>query len=291
MQKPGLFQRLFSLLSGGAADTETLESLEDLLIEADLGYKTASLLTAELKLRAREGRLKGRDELRAALKGLLRPGLTAGELTYRADTVNLYLVLGVNGVGKTTSLAKLAYWLGDQGRGPVLLAAGDTFRAAAAEQLQIHGQRQKLRVVSQTPGADPGAVLFDALDSARAQGERVVLADTAGRLHNKENLVRELQKIDRIARDKTVGGIYRKLLVLDATTGQNAFAQAQVFHQAVGVDGVILSKYDSSGRGGIAVALGRDLGLPLLFVGTGERPQDFAPFEVEPYLERLLGDR
>jgi len=288
MQKKGLFQRLRDLFFGGGND-EAFEAIEDLLIEADFGYKTASALTDELRQIAKAGKYSTRQELFEALKGLLRPMVRTVDLEYRPEGLNLYLFLGVNGVGKTTSLAKLAFWLTAQGRGPIVLAAGDTFRAAAAEQLQLHGQRQNLRVVAQKHGADPGAVLYDALESARAQGDRVVLADTAGRLHNKANLVKELQKIDKIARDKLAGGVYRKLLVLDATTGQNAFQQAQVFHEAVGIDAVVLSKYDSSGKGGIAVAVSRELGLPFAFFGTGERPQDFRRFDVEEFIDGLLG--
>jgi fused signal recognition particle receptor len=288
MQKKGLFQKLFSLFFGPGND-EDFEGIEDLLIEADLGYKTASAITEELRQIAKSGKLKTREQLLAALKDLLRPMIKVKPLDYEGSSLNLYLFLGVNGVGKTTSLAKLAFWLVGQGRGPVVLAAGDTFRAAAAEQLQLHGQRQNLRVVAQKHGADPGAVLFDAMESARAQGDRIVLADTAGRLHNKTNLVKELQKIDKIAREKVSGGIYQKILVLDATTGQNAFQQAMVFHEAVGVDAVILSKYDSSGRGGIAVAISRELGLPFAFFGTGERPQDFQVFDAETFLDGLFG--
>ena len=289
MQKKGLFQKLFGLFFG-AGNEEAFEGIEDLLIEADLGYKTSSALTAELRQIARSGKLKTKEELFAALKDLLRPMILVKPLEFRPDALNLYLFLGVNGVGKTTSLAKLAYWLVAQGRGPVVLAAGDTFRAAAAEQLQLHGQRQNLRVVAQKHGADPGAVLYDALESAKAQGDRVVLADTAGRLHNKANLVKELQKIDKIAKDRVGAGVYQKILVLDATTGQNAFQQAQVFHEAVGVDAVVLSKYDSSGRGGIAVAVSRELGLPFAFFGTGEKPQDFRVFDADAFLDGLLGD-
>lgn len=289
MEKKGLFRKLFGLLFGAGND-EAFEGIEDLLIEADLGYRTASTLTAELKAIAKSGKLKSQQELRSALKDMLRPMLLVKPLEFRPDALNLYLFLGVNGVGKTTSLAKLASWLVRRDRGPVVLAAGDTFRAAAAEQLQIHGQKQNLRVVAQKHGADPGAVLFDALDSAKSRGDRVVLADTAGRLHNKENLVKELQKIDKIAREKTAGGVYQKILVLDATTGQNAFQQAQVFQQAVGVDAVVLSKYDSSGKGGIAVAVSRELGLPFAFFGTGEKPEDFREFDVETFLDGLLGE-
>ena len=289
MHKKGFFRKLRDLFFGNESD-ETFEAMEDLLIEADLGYKTASALTAELRTIARSGKLKTKQELFAALKALLRPLILVKPLEFRPDALNLYLFLGVNGVGKTTSLAKLAYRFVQEGRGPVVLAAGDTFRAAAAEQLQLHGQRQNLRVVSQKHGADPGAVLYDALESAKAQGDRTVLADTAGRLHNKIHLVKELQKIDKIAREKVGDGVYQKILVLDATTGQNAFQQAQVFHEAIGVDAVVLSKYDSSGKGGIVVAVSRELGLPFAYFGTGEKHQDFEPFDVETFLDGLLGD-
>lgn len=289
MQKKGFFRKLRELFFGNENE-ETFEAIEDLLIEADLGYKTASALASELKTIARSGRLKTKQELLAALKDLLRPMVLVKPLEFVPSALNLYLFLGVNGVGKTTSLAKLAFRLVREDKGPVVLAAGDTFRAAAAEQLQLHGQRQNLRVVAQKHGADPGAVLYDALESARAQGDRVVLADTAGRLHNKAHLVKELQKIDKIAREKVAGGVYQKILVLDATTGQNAFQQAQVFHEAVGVDAVVLSKFDSSGKGGIVVAVSRELGLPFAYFGTGEKVQDLEPFDVETFLDGLLGD-
>lgn len=288
MQKKGLFHRLRELFFGVGND-QAFDDIEDALIEADLGYKTAAALTQQLREVAKAGRLKTKDELRTALKDLLRPLVKAAPLDFDAQALNLYLFLGVNGVGKTTSIAKLAHWLVAHGRGPVVLAAGDTFRAAAAEQLQLHGKRQNLRVVAQGHGADPGAVLYDALESAKAQGDRVVLADTAGRLHNKANLVKELQKIDKIARDRSAG-VYRKVLVLDATTGQNALEQAKVFHEAVGVDAVVLSKYDSTGRGGIVVAVCRELGLPFAFFGTGEKPVDFTVFDAEAFLDGLLGD-
>ncbi len=288
MAKKGLFHHLRELFFGPGNEAE-FEAIEDTLVEADLGYKTAHFLAQALREEARKGNLKTRDELRAALKTLLRPMIKVNELKWNSEALNLYLILGVNGVGKTTSLAKLAWWMTTQKRGPVLLAAGDTFRAAAIEQLQLHGERQGLRVVAQTHGSDPGAVLFDAITSAQSRGEKIILADTAGRMHNKANLVKELQKLNKIAEAKIGNGNYQKLLVLDSTTGQNAFQQAQVFHEAVGVDGIILSKYDSSGRGGIAVAIGHELGLPFVFFGTGEKPSDLSVFDAEAFLEGLLG--
>ncbi len=288
MAKKGLFHHLRELFFGPGNEAE-FEEIEDTLVEADLGYKTAHYLSERLRELSKKGNLKTRAELRQALKDLLVPMVKAKALPWAPDTLNLYLILGVNGVGKTTSIAKLAWWLGQHNRGPVLLAAGDTFRAAAIEQLQLHGARLGARVVAQAHGSDPGAVLFDALTSAAARGENVILADTAGRMHNKANLVKELEKLNKIAQTKIGNGTYQKLLVLDSTTGQNAFQQAQVFHEAIGVDGIILSKYDSSGRGGIAVTISHELGLPFVFFGTGEKPTDLAVFDVDAFVEGLLG--
>jgi len=174
---------------------------------------------------------------------------------------------------------------------PVILAAADTFRAAAIEQLKFHGDRTGIRVVAHQNGSDPGAVIFDAADSVRAQGGGLVIADTAGRLHNKDNLVRELQKIDRIAQSKADPDCYRKILVLDATTGQNGMRQAEVFHEAVGVDAIILTKYDSTARGGIAISVGKELGLPVAFIGTGEKYEDFMLFNNDIYLAEFTGKK
>lgn len=288
MQKKGLFSRLKDLFFGPGNQLD-FEAIEDILIEADLGYRTAQAVGEELRSLAKAEKIKTNEDLRGALKELLKTFILTKDLPYRPDDLNLYLFLGVNGVGKTTSIAKLTRFLNSQGKGPILLAAGDTFRAAAIEQIQLHGKRQGVRVVGQDHGSDPGAVLFDSLESARAQGEKIVLADTAGRMHNKANLVKELQKVDKIATTKVGGGIYQKILVIDATTGQNAFQQAQVFHEAVGVDGIILSKYDSSGRGGIVLSICRELKLPFLFFGTGEKPEDLQVFNPDVFVEGLLG--
>jgi fused signal recognition particle receptor len=207
------------------------------------------------------------------------------------DGLNLFLVLGVNGVGKTTSIGKIAKYYQKKGTQGLVLAAGDTFRAAAIDQLVLHAQRLDVRVVKQQPGSDPGAVIYDALDSAGSRGEQLVIADTAGRMHNKANLVKELQKIHKIAEKKMGGKPYKKLLVVDATTGQNALQQAQIFHEAVGVDALILSKMDSTGKGGVAVAISQKLGLPFAFLGLGESQDDLMPFQTEDYLQRLLGDQ
>ena len=218
---------------------------------------------------------------------MLLPFVSSIDLTPQAGKVNVYMLLGVNGVGKTTSVAKLANYYKDQTN--VIMAAADTFRAAAIEQLQLHGQRLNVRVVAHQHGADPSAVVFDAAEAVRSKGEGLVLADTAGRLHNKENLVRELQKIDRIAASKSDEGCYKKLLIIDSTTGQNGLRQAEVFHQAVGLDAVILTKYDSTAKGGVAAAIGKDFGIPVAFVCFGEGYKDIRPFDPETYLDEFLG--
>jgi len=194
----------------------------------------------------------------------------------------------VNGVGKTTSIAKLGKYLQDHTGKKVVFAAGDTFRAAAIEQISLHGQRLGIRVVSQQNGSDPGAVIFDAIDSVKAKGEDVILADTAGRMHNKSNLIKELQKIDKIILNKLPKENYKKFIVIDATTGQNGLSQVEIFNEALALDGIILSKYDSAAKGGILLSISGKLGIPVAFVGTGEGYKDFAPFNKKKYLEGLL---
>ncbi len=287
--KKGLFDKIRGFFGIGQEKEEFFENIEDVLIEGDMGYKTAADVTDRLRVRAKEGRLKQPEDLRHALKEIIGAMLRVDTLVLEPGKRHLFLILGVNGVGKTTSLAKLARYFQLQGQPKTLLCAGDTFRAAATEQLQLHGKRLGLRVVAQGTGADPGAVLYDALDSAATQGETLVLADTAGRLHNKVQLIKELQKVDKIARGKMEGQIYKKILVLDATTGQNGLKQAEVFHEAVGVDGIILTKYDSTGRGGMAPTISSLLGIPFLFMGTGEKLEDLKVFDSQEFLENLLG--
>jgi fused signal recognition particle receptor len=195
----------------------------------------------------------------------------------------------VNGVGKTTIIAKMAHRFIKSGAGNVVLAAGDTFRAAAIDQLEIHGERVGARVVKQDHGSDPGAVIYDAVSSAESRGERIIIADTAGRMHNRANLIKELAKIDRIASERLgENGIYKKILVIDATTGQNGMRQAETFHEAVGVDAVVLTKYDSSAKGGLVAAIGMKMGLPFAYLGRGEGMDDLVPFDPDTYLDELL---
>ncbi|TVR69161.1 MAG: signal recognition particle-docking protein FtsY [Spirochaetaceae bacterium] len=272
---------------GGALSEEFYEELEDLLIEADLGTQVTMELSARLQAASGIGT---RDQLLEKLRELLLQDLVPADLALDRERLNVVLVLGVNGVGKTTNLAKIAHFYKEAWpEAGIVLAAGDTFRAAAVEQLTLHAERLGVRIVRQGSGSDAGAVVYDAISSARSRGDRLVLADTAGRMHNRANLVKELEKIHGIIR-KLAGEevIYRKILVLDGTTGQNALQQAELFHQAVGVDAVLLAKYDSTARGGILVPLQRRYGLSCGWLGTGERYTDLRPFSPVEYVNELL---
>ncbi len=288
MAKSGLAQKLGKLFGLYKNKNEDFfDELTDSLIEGDIGAKTAFEITEVLEKKCREKHLSEEEEIKNELKELLLSFVKSVELKPKKEDVSVYMFLGVNGAGKTTSAAKLARYYTNAGH-HVILAAADTYRAAAIEQLSYHGEKLGVRVVSHQHGADPSAVVFDAAAAAAAKGGALVIADTAGRLHNKENLVRELQKIDRIAAQKASDGAYKKLIVLDATTGQNAMRQAEVFHEAIGVDAAVLTKYDSTAKGGIAVSLGRELGIPVAFVCTGEKYDDIEPFSPEKYVNEFL---
>ena len=287
MKRKGLADRLRSLFNIGTESEEFFEEMEDLLIESDIGATVAMEAVDAMR---RSGRGKDRTEILATLKESLSAYVREGGIEIEPDGLHIFLILGVNGVGKTTTIAKLAHRLRADGVGDsIVLAAGDTFRAAAVEQLETHGRRLGLRVVSQGQDADPGAVIFDAVESAKAKGDRVVLADTAGRLHNKANLVQELTKIDKIIEKRAAEARYRKLLVIDATTGQNGLRQAEIFHDAVGVDAIIMAKYDSTAKGGILVPIARSLDIPCAYLGVGEGMEDLIPFDKNEYLDSLLG--
>ena len=280
-------KKLFGLYKG--PDESFFEDLTDTLIEGDIGAKTALEIETSLRELCKKEKLVSEDDVLNGLYNILLPYVKVTSLIPEKDKVSIYLVLGVNGVGKTTSIGKMAHYYKQKYGTPIILAAGDTFRAAAIEQLKFHGEKNDVRVVAHQHGGDPGAVIFDAGDAMASSGGGLVLADTAGRLHNKENLVRELQKIDRIAKTKASEGCYKKILVLDATTGQNGLRQAEVFHEAIGVDAVFLTKYDSTAKGGVAVTAGKELNLPMLFVGTGEKYENISPFSAENYVKEFIG--
>jgi len=288
-KKKNLGRRLLELLSNHTIDESLFEDLEDLLIESDLGGTVTMEVVDELRDHVKEKKLSSHEEIIGELKSILAEQIKAVELFPDGENLNVFLVLGVNGVGKTTSIAKMARYYGEKGVGDIALSAGDTFRAAAVNQLKIHGERTGFRVVHQGQGADPAAVIFDTITSAKARGEKLVLADTAGRMHNRTNLVKELQKIDSVIRKKLdEGDTYRKILVIDSTTGQNGVQQAEVFNQAVELDAIILTKYDSTARGGNIVSISRKLGIPFAFIGKGEKLTDLEPFSPESYLEDLF---
>ena len=269
-------------------DAELLEDLEELLITADLGVETSLFLIQALQDKLRRRELGDVDKLKAALQAEMVALLAAPAREDRSARPWVVLVVGINGVGKTTTIAKLAHQDRQQGLTP-LLVAGDTFRAAAVEQLEIWGERIGAPVVKQKTGADPAAVVFDGLAAAAARGVDTVYVDTAGRLHTKVNLMEELKKINRTAAKKIPGAPHEVLLILDATTGQNALSQARLFHEAVGVTGLILTKMDGSAKGGVALAVVHETGIPLKYIGVGEAMEDLRPFDPEAFVEAILG--
>lgn len=278
-----------ALFSKGNKNEEFYDDLTDLLVEGDIGAKTSYLIVEELESVCSKNKITEQDDIMQELKKLLLETVKSVELNYEQGKQNVWMVLGVNGVGKTTSVAKLALWFKNRGLENLVLASADTFRAAAIEQLEMHGNKVGVRVVSHQHGSDPSSVVFDAAEAVKAKGPGLVLADTAGRLHNKENLVRELQKIDKICRSKADEGCYKKILVIDATTGQNAVRQAEVFNEAVGIDAVIMTKYDSTAKGGCAVSIGKELNIPVAFVCDGEKYENISPFNASDYIDDFLG--
>jgi fused signal recognition particle receptor len=279
------FARIFH---GQELEASTIEALEDLLLQADLGLDTAEGFVARVQDQARRGRLSDGDA-RRALGAHLREALAgAGAPLALNARPTVLLVVGVNGSGKTTTCGKLAWRLAQDGR-VVVLAAADTFRAAAIEQLQRWGERLGVPVVTQGPGADPSAVAFDAVKAAQARGADALIVDTAGRLHTKTNLMAELGKVKRVIGRQGPGAPHETLLVLDATTGQNGIAQARLFHAALGLSGLVLTKLDGTAKGGIVVRIYRELGLPIKLVAAGEKPEDLAAFDPEAFVTALVG--
>ena len=278
-------------------DEDSIEELERILLEADFGVDAAMDLVDELETSARRGRVKTEAQLRELLSGRIREILTpaggraAESREFRAadaSTPYVIIVLGVNGTGKTTTAAKLARRAMDDGL-TVTLAATDTFRSGAQEQLRLWADRLGAGFVGGQPGGDPAAVAYDAVESAVARGSDVLIIDTAGRLHTQTNLMEELCKIDRVTGRLLEGAPHQRLLVVDATTGQNVLNQVREFGQGLPLSGVVLTKYDSSARGGTAVAVSRQFGIPVRYLGTGEGERDLEPFDSDTYLGKLLG--
>jgi fused signal recognition particle receptor len=287
-----LARDLRTLLRARKIDAQILEELESRLLLADVGVEATQDILADLNRRVARHELTDADALLAALRERLTEILAPCERPLVIDHAHkpfVVLIVGVNGSGKTTSIGKLARRLAQEGN-KVMLAAGDTFRAAAVEQLSIWAQRSEVQFSAQQPGADPGAVVFDALKSAQARGLDVLLADTAGRLHSQTHLMEELKKVKRVLGRVDPSAPHEVLLVLDANQGQNALAQAQQFNAALGVTGLVLTKLDGTARGGIAVALARTLALPIRFIGIGEQAEDFGEFNARAFATALVDD-
>ena len=289
----GFFDKLKKIttnLFGGftEADDAFFDELEETLILADMGVDTATEAVEQLRQRCRKEKLHDQEEVRSALRDILMEEINVGDTALDLSTQpSVVLFIGVNGVGKTTSIGKLGHQLKTEGK-RVLFCAADTFRAAAADQLQIWSQRAGCELVRQHEGADPGAVLFDALQAAKARNVDVVLCDTAGRLHNKANLMAELSKLSKIIDRECPGCARETLLVLDATTGQNGLIQARTFKETAGLTGIVLTKLDGTAKGGIVVAIARELGVPVKFAGVGEGIDDLKPFNAREYVEAII---
>ena len=285
------FGRLATLFGATQISADTWDEMESILVQADLGIETTEAIIAALKKQVSQNGLTHTDELQTYLKAELLARLDAPMMPelgrYQPAVI---LIVGVNGSGKTTTVAKLAKQFNRQGK-KVLLAAADTYRAAAVDQLQVWGDRLDIPVIAGAPESDPGAVAFNAIQAAQARKSDLVFVDTAGRLHTRYNLMEELKKVDRVIRKALPGAPHACWLVLDATTGQNALQQARAFKAAVQVNGVILAKLDSSARGGMTFAIQRELGLPILFAGLGEKPEDLQPFDREAFIDGVLSPR
>ena len=282
IRKIGIFNGFSKL------DDDFYDELEESLVMADMGAETTMEAVEELKQRCKRNKIKDTDGAKACMKEILAEILTVGDP--RVDmsrTPAVVLFIGVNGVGKTTSIGKLAArWKGEGKR--VLLCAGDTFRAAAADQLTIWSELAGVDIIKQHEGADPAAVVYDAMSAAKARKTDVVLVDTAGRLHNKQNLMNELNKISRVIDRECPDASRETLLVLDATTGQNGLIQAKQFGESAGITGIVLTKLDGTAKGGIVIAIAKELGVPVKYVGVGEQVGDLQPFDAKAFVEALL---
>ena len=288
----GIFAKIkkawFDTIVWETIDDEFYDELEDSLIMADLGATVAHDAVKKLRDVVYQKSIQRGDDVKQALRDILIEKLNVGDTALDLSTKpSVVLVIGVNGVGKTTSIGKMAHRMKGEGK-RVLLCAADTFRAAAADQLEIWANRAECEIVRSVEGADPGAVLFDSLAAAKARGVDVVLCDTAGRLHNKVNLMNELSKLRKIIDRETPDAAKETLLVLDATTGQNGLQQAKVFRETAGLTGIILTKLDGTAKGGICVAIAQELGVPVKYVGLGEGIDDLQPFNAEEYVKALI---
>ncbi|MGE5174043.1 MAG: signal recognition particle-docking protein FtsY [Betaproteobacteria bacterium] len=286
--RKNLADKIGKLILGEKIDEAFLDELEEALIASDVGVETTSFVLKDLNERFKRNELSAPAQVKERLKQMLLETLSAKPSIFSLDVAPaVVLVVGVNGTGKTTTIGKLAYRLQAEGK-KVMLAAGDTFRAAAAEQLSVWGERIGIPVIKHREGADPSAVVFDAVTAAKARAIDVLIVDTAGRLHTKSNLMEELKKVKRILSRELPGAPHETLLVLDGNTGQNALVQAKMFNEAVGVTGIVLTKLDGTSKGGIVFAINKALAIPVKFVGIGEAVEDLRSFDPKEFVDALL---
>ena len=286
--KDALFGKVHDVLSNFVrVDEDMLDELEELLIEADVGVGATEEIMDELRVRIKDGRIKEKEDVMAALQEMLTDMIGEGGALNLSTTPSVILVIGVNGAGKTTSIGKISNRLCAQGK-KVVVAAADTFRAAAIDQLQVWCDRAKVEMVRQNEGSDPAAVVYDAISYAKKKQADVLIIDTAGRLHNKTNLMNELAKINRVIDRELPGAARENLLVLDATTGQNAIMQAKEFGKAANITGLTLNKLDGTAKGGIVLSIKRELGIPVKFIGVGEKIDDMQEFDAAEFIKALF---
>ena len=286
--KNALFGQIGNLLKGFTrVDEDLLDELEELLIQADIGVTATEEIMENLRDAVKEGRIREKEEIISTLQRLLTDMIGEGEALNLSTTPSVILIIGVNGAGKTTSIGKISNQLRKEGK-KVVVAAADTFRAAAIDQLAVWCERSKVELVRQNEGSDPAAVVYDAANYAKNKGADVLIIDTAGRLHNKKNLMNELSKINRVIDRELPGAARENLLVLDATTGQNAVLQAKEFRNSADITGLILNKLDGTAKGGIVLSIKQELGIPVKFVGVGEKIDDMEPFRAEEFIRALF---
>jgi fused signal recognition particle receptor len=285
--KGGVFKNIENLFSSGKIEESLYEELEDILIMSDVGAVTSAKVCGRLRERVKETGCKDPEKAQALLKEILVEMMSGGEELQISTRPSVILVIGVNGVGKTTTIGKMAADLTRRGK-KVLLGAADTFRAAAIDQLGIWAERAHVDMVKHTEGADPAAVVFDTITAGKARGVDVIICDTAGRLHNKKYLMDELSKISRVIHREAPDSDTEVLLVLDATTGQNAVNQAKQFKEAAGLTGIVLTKLDGTARGGVVIAVKEELGVPIKYIGVGEQIDDLQPFDARQFVEALF---
>ena len=284
--KASIDNKLMSIMSHGELDDDFFDELTDILISSDLGMECSEEIVERLRAEAKKTRLRNQEDVKQALRNIMQDILEENE-ELEIEYPLVLMVVGVNGVGKTTTIGKLANYYKSKGKS-VLLVAGDTFRAAASEQLAIWANKNNVKIIRNDDGADPASVVYDGISSAKAKGTDVVIIDTAGRLHNKANLMEELKKVSKVVTTNWPEVCYQKVLVLDATTGQNALSQVEYFDEAIGLDGLIVTKLDGTAKGGVILGIAQEYSTPVVFIGTGEKIDDIDEFDAKEFVEAII---